>query len=213
MLSNTVQALSWSWEELGTICYEMEPPHCMYMQSGHRVWMDCVVQITNKVIPMAKDMMEQRVPQGLFEAAWGPYSNAQFLVPKKNGKYRFSITPMRANCHTLEDARILPNVENFSESFAGLPIPGFIDFHCGYNQKIFHKDTHDYTAFHSISWPDWNTVQLIQYQHLPEYLRKYYTVTWDRSRKYLPTMWEWTAERVNKEQRQWKGCLEFKDLL
>jgi hypothetical protein len=94
-----------------------------------------------------KEMIEGRVWQGLFEPAWGPYRNTHFLVPKKNGKYRFIISAVSANRHTLEDAGIPPNVEEFSEAFAGLPISSLIDFHSGYDQKRLHEDSRDYMAF------------------------------------------------------------------
>jgi hypothetical protein len=98
---------------------------------------------------MEKEMIEERVRQGLFEPAWGPYRNAHFLVPKKNGKYRIIISAVSAIRHTLEDAGIPPNVEQFSEAFTGLPISSPIDFHSGYDQKRLHDDSRDYMDFHT----------------------------------------------------------------
>src|SRR5215212_4653890 len=92
-------------------------------------------------------MVEERVRHGLFEPAWGPYRNAHFLVPKKNGKYRFIISAVSANRHTLKDAGIPPNIEEFSEAFAGLPVCSLVDFHSGYDQKALHEDSRDYMAF------------------------------------------------------------------
>jgi len=147
MLSNGEYALSWTWEELGTISDEVEQPHRMRLQSGHKIWMDLVFRIPKKVIPVEEEMIEERVRQGLFESAWGPYRNAHFLVPKKNGKYRFIISAVSANRHTLEDAGIPPNVEEFSAAFAGLSISSMSDFHSEYDQKRKHKDSRDYMAF------------------------------------------------------------------
>jgi hypothetical protein len=56
------------------------------------------------------------------------------------------ISAMSANRHTLEDAGILPNVEEFSEAFAGPLISALIDFHSGYDQKRLHEDSWDYMA-------------------------------------------------------------------
>jgi hypothetical protein len=92
-------------------------------------------------------MIEERVRQSLFEPAWGPYRNANFLVPKKNGKYRFIISAVSTDRHTLEDAGIPPNVKEFSEAFARLPISSLIDFHSGYDQKTLHEDCRNYMAF------------------------------------------------------------------
>jgi hypothetical protein len=69
MLSNREYALSWTWEELGTISDEVEPPHRIRLESGHKVWNDRVFRILKKVIPVEKEMLEERVLQGLFEPA------------------------------------------------------------------------------------------------------------------------------------------------
>jgi len=54
--------------------------------------------------------MEERVQQGLLEAAWGTYMNGHSVVPKKNGKYGFIIFAMGTNRYTLEDTGLPPNV-------------------------------------------------------------------------------------------------------
>jgi len=92
-------------------------------------------------------MIEERVRQGLFEPAWGPYRNAHFLVPKKNAKYRFLISAVSANRYTLENTGIPPNIEECSAAFTGLPISSLIDFHYGYDQKMLHEDSRDHLAF------------------------------------------------------------------
>jgi len=91
-------------------------------------------------------MIEARVRRCLFKPAWGPYRNAHLLVPKRNGKYHFIISAVSANQHTLEDSGIPPNVEEFSEAFAGLPIFSLIDFHSVYDQKMLHEDSRNYMA-------------------------------------------------------------------
>jgi hypothetical protein len=120
------------------------------LKSGLRVWKDRVFCIPKKVIPVEKEMIEEIVRQGLFEPAWGPYKNAHLLVPKKNGKYRFIISTVSANRHTLEDAGIPPNVEEFSEAFAALPCSSLIDCLSGYDQKSLHEDSRDYMAFQTM---------------------------------------------------------------
>jgi hypothetical protein len=103
--------------------------------------------ILKKVIPVEKEMIEERVWQSLFEAAWGPYRNAHSLVTKKNRKYRFIISAVSANRQTVEDTGIPPSIVEFSEVFAGLNISSLIAFHSGYEQKILHKDSWHYMAF------------------------------------------------------------------
>jgi len=92
-------------------------------------------------------MIEERVCQGPFKPAWGPYRNAHFLVPTKNRNYHFIICAVSTNQHTLELTRIPPNVEEFSTAFAALRIALLIVFPSRYNQKMLHKDSRDNMAF------------------------------------------------------------------
>jgi len=45
-------ALSWTWEELGTISDKVEPPHHIRLESGHKGSKDRVFRIPKKVIPV-----------------------------------------------------------------------------------------------------------------------------------------------------------------
>ena len=103
--------------------------------------------IPKKVIPVEEEMIEERVRQGLFKPVWGPFRNAHFLVPKKNAMYRFIISAVSTNRLTLEDSGIPPNIEEFSETFAGLPVCSLIAFHSGFHQKILHEDSRDNITF------------------------------------------------------------------
>jgi len=150
MLPNREYALSWTWEELGTISDEVEPPYRIQVECGYKVWEDAVFRIPKKVIPVGKEMIEERVRQGRFEPAWGPYRNAHILVPKKNQKYRFTISAVSANRHTVEEAGTPPNIKELSEAFAGLPISSLIDFHSGSNQKMLHEDSRDYMVIQTM---------------------------------------------------------------
>jgi len=147
MVSNREDTVSSTWEELGTISNEFEPPHRIRLECGYKFWTDRVFCMLMKVIPRGIEMKEERVRQGLFEPAWGPYRNVHFLVPKKNGMHCFIISTMTTNRHTLEDTRILANVEEFSEVFTGLPIPSLTDFLSGYDQNLLHKESQEYMAF------------------------------------------------------------------
>ena len=71
------------------------------------------------MLEVETEIVKERKQLGLFERSWGPYRNATFLVPKKNGKHRFIISCVKANKVTLKDAELPPNVEEFAESFAG----------------------------------------------------------------------------------------------
>jgi len=103
--------------------------------------------IPKKVIPVENEMIEEKVRHGLFEPPWGPYRNAHFSVPKKNGKFCFIISAVSTNRHTLEDCGTPPNFEGFSEAFAGQPIFSLNEYHSWYDKKMLHEDSRDYMAF------------------------------------------------------------------
>jgi hypothetical protein len=65
-------------------------------------------------------------------------------------KYWIIISAVSANRHTLEDAGIRPNVEEFAKAFARLPISSPINFHTGYDQKILHEDSQENMAFQTM---------------------------------------------------------------
>jgi len=78
-------------------------------------------------------MIDKRVWQGLFKPAWGPYRNAHFLVPQRNGKYRFLISGVSAKRDAVEASGIPPNLEEFSKAFARLLISSPVDLHSEYD--------------------------------------------------------------------------------
>jgi hypothetical protein len=59
---------------------------------------------------------------GLFETASCPNRQAHFLVPTKNGKYHLIISVVNTNQETMENSRILLNIQQVSEAFPELPI-------------------------------------------------------------------------------------------
>lgn len=120
------------------------------MVSSNKVWRDRIFCIPKKVIPVETGLIEVRVQQGLFEPTWGPYRNGHIPVRQKNGKYIFIISAVSANQHRIEDTTKPPNVEEFSEAFAGLPISSLIQIHSGYHKKILHTDRRDYMAFQAL---------------------------------------------------------------
>ena len=146
MLFNREKALAWSVEEKGLISDEVEPPHVVRTRP-HEPWTEPPFRIPRKLIEVEREATIEKERLGLIEDSWGPYRNAAFFVPKKNGKYRFVISCVKANKETLQDAGLPPNVEEFAESFAGYPAVSLIDFYMGYEQVKLHPDSRDLMAF------------------------------------------------------------------
>lgn len=113
------------------ISNEVKPPHRLRRQAGHDICKDHTFHIPKKVIPVEREIIEERVLHGLIEPAWGSYRYPHFLVPKKHGKYTFIISAVSANWHTQEDTGIPLKVEECSEVLAELPMTSLNEFPCG----------------------------------------------------------------------------------
>ena len=84
---------------------------------------------------------------GVLEPSKGPYRNSAFLVKKKKpGEYRLISSVTEQNSETIRDAGLPPNVEEFSERFAGQAISSLMDFFIGYKQVPLATESRDITA-------------------------------------------------------------------
>jgi len=84
--------------------------------------------------------------QGVLERCHGPYSSRYWFVPKKDGKLRFVQDLQQLNSVTVKDSGVPPDVEAFSEQFAGFPIYCCLDFLQGYDQIGLSIKSRDMTA-------------------------------------------------------------------
>ena len=84
---------------------------------------------------------------GILEPSKGPYRNPAFLVKKKTpGEYRLTFAVTKQNSETIRDAGLPPNVEEFSERFAGQVIRSLMDFFAGYEQVPLAEESRDITT-------------------------------------------------------------------
>ena len=65
-------------------------------------------------------MLKERIRSGLLEDYNRAYRNLWFLVKKKSGAYRIVDTAIYMNKVTIKDANLPPNIDEFSEDFAGI---------------------------------------------------------------------------------------------
>ena len=84
---------------------------------------------------------------GTLEPSKGPYRNTGFLVKKKKPlEYRLISSVTKQNSETIRHAGLPPNVEGFSEQFAGQSISSLMDFLAGYEQVPLAVQSRDITA-------------------------------------------------------------------
>jgi len=147
MCSNREWALPWVWDALWTMSEEVKLPHCIWLESGQHVWNDLLFNIQKKVVPVEKEMIEERVQQGVFKPAWGPCRNAHYIISKNNGNYCILTSGVSTTWHIVQDTKVLRNIEDLPEAFSRLPRSLLVDWHYGYDHMVLHKDSLDYMAF------------------------------------------------------------------
>lgn len=116
----------------GTLRPEVEPPVAI-ATIPHNPWQKFQPRMSQAQMEKARRIFEDELENGMLERSMGPYRNAWFLVPKKNGKDRLIIDLQPLNGVTLRDAAIPPNAEEISQSLAGLVCTSSFDLFSGYD--------------------------------------------------------------------------------
>ena len=84
----------------------------------------------------------------ILEYCEGLYRNPWFLVKKSDkGKYRLINAAMHINRHTIRDAMVPPNIEEFAEEFAGMQVVSLLNIQSKYDQLELDKRNRDLTGF------------------------------------------------------------------
>jgi len=149
MLSNREAALSWDFKEIGRVHPDVAPDQKI------RTIPHVPFQVKNFIIPrslqpIAISMLTERCMRGLLEECHGPYRNPWFLVqkgPKELRMYRLINSATALNEVTFKDACLPPNIEEFVEEFAGLPLSSVLDAFSGYDQIGLDVASRNLTAF------------------------------------------------------------------
>jgi Reverse transcriptase (RNA-dependent DNA polymerase) len=92
-------------------------------------------------------MLQKRLKNRVFEYGDGPYRNPWFLIQKKSGGYRLTNAAIEINKRSIQDANLLPSVDEFSEEFTGCHMASMIDFFSGYDQIELDGKSRDLTGF------------------------------------------------------------------
>jgi hypothetical protein len=94
------------------------------------------------------DMLKERIRRGTLERCEGPYRNPIFLVGKKDkGDFRLINAAMHINKVTRRDSNLPPEVDEFSERFAGMRVVTLADWFSGYDQVELAETSRDLTGF------------------------------------------------------------------
>ena len=147
LMFNREAAIAFDWQEKGRIREEIEPPHIIRIRPGHIPWQEPPMRVPRALRTVFDKLVTEMRTSGVLEPSKGPYRNPAFLVKKKKpGEYRLISSVTKQNSETIRDAGLLPNVEEFSERFAGQAISSLMDFFAGYEQVPLATESRDITA-------------------------------------------------------------------
>ena len=147
LLFNREAAIAFDWQEKARIREEIEPPHVIRIRPEHVPWQEHPMRIPRALRPVFDKLVTEMRISGVLEPSKGPYRNPAFLIKKKKpGEYRLISSVTKQNSETIRDAGLPPNVEEFSERFAGQAISSLMDFFAGYEQVPLAIESRDITA-------------------------------------------------------------------
>ena len=147
LLYNRKAAMAFDWQEKGRINMGIEPPHIIRIRPSHTPWQEKPMRIPRALRDTFDKLVTKITTSGVLEPSKGPYCNLAFLVNKKKpGEYRLISSVTKQNSETIRDAGLPPNVQEFSERFAGQVISSLMDFFACYKQVPLAEESRDMTA-------------------------------------------------------------------
>ena len=139
-------AIAFEDSEMGLLDPSIEPPVVIHTVP-HTPWQQPNLRLPKASQEEATRQVKAKLDLGLLEFSQGPYRSRYFVVPKKDGRYRFINDVQPLNKVTIRDSGMPPSVDEFSEDFAGYPIACAIDYFSSYNQISLDRVSRDYTSF------------------------------------------------------------------
>lgn len=108
-------------------------------------------QTPNYQIPKAlreevTSILKEQIVASVLEPYYSLYRNLQFLVKKKNSKYRLINSAIYINTVTIRDALIPPNIKEFAKDITERLLISLVDMFSSYNNLLLYKESRDITA-------------------------------------------------------------------
>ena len=132
--------------EQGTFCKDFFPPVQMPMIK-HKPWVLCNRQIPPGIYDEVCKVIHMKIEAGVYESSNSSYCSQWFCVLKKNkGLWPIhSLEPL--NAITILHSGVPPHTEHITDYFASQACRGILDLYVGYDKRLLHKDSCDYTTF------------------------------------------------------------------
>lgn len=150
MLSIHESTVAWNDEERGTFKEEFFPPVRFPVKPGHKVWVERNIPIPPGQLDEVCKVLRASIAANIYEPSNGPYRTKYFGVlksDKKSIRLVHSLEPL--NAVTIAHSGVPPGAADLAEHFAGRSCGSTFDLYSGYNHRLIHPDSRDYTTFQS----------------------------------------------------------------
>lgn len=143
-------AVAWTDDERGTFKEEFFPPVKFPVQPDHKVWVERNIPIPPGQLEEVCKVLRASIDANIYEGSNSAYRTKYFGVlksDKKSIRLVHSLEPL--NAVTIAHSGVPPGAANLAEHFAGRACGTTFDLYSGYNHRLIHPDSRDYTTFQS----------------------------------------------------------------
>ncbi|KAF7364551.1 Integrase catalytic domain-containing protein [Mycena venus] len=150
MLSIHEKTVAWNDAERGTFKEEFFPPIRLPVKPDHKVWVERNIPIPPGQLEEVCKVLRKSIDANIYEPSNGPYRTKYFGVlksDKKSIRLVHSLEPL--NAVTIAHSGVPPGAADLAEHFAGRSCGSTFDLYSGYNHRLIHPDSRDYTTFQS----------------------------------------------------------------
>lgn len=115
----------------------------------HEPWAERPIPIPLGIAKEVTKIFQDKVASKVYEPSSSAYRSKILYIPKKSGAIRIVHDLRRLNAVTIKDSALPPVVELYAESFGRRTIYAMFDLFVGFDHRILHQDSRDYTMFTS----------------------------------------------------------------
>jgi hypothetical protein len=148
-------AFAFQYSEKGSFSREYYPDY-EFPTIEHVPWQHKPIPIPIALLEEVRKVIIDNEKGGRFEPTVSSYRCAMFPVMKKPGSdppVRIILNLEPLNAVTIQDAAMIPNVNDFAESFVGYSMYGLADLYSGFDAIWIHQNSRPMQAFHSPCGP------------------------------------------------------------